>query len=289
MITYLFFRLFEFIFKITPFWLIYLLSDILFFLLYKVFGYRKQVVWKNLKNSFPEKTETELKKINKGFYKNLADIFMESMKGLSMSKKILLERYKVVNADIVDKYYEQDKSVIAVASHFANWEWGVLCLSLQFKHASVGLYKPLTNKHIDKYMKESRAAWGMHLLPIGETSNFIEKKNTKPAIYFMVADQSPARTHQTIWVDFLNRDTACLNGPEKYAKKYDLPVVYGHVRRLRRGFYEMHMSLVEENPLEKEAGEITRTYMQLLEKFIREEPQNWLWSHNRWKRKRGQA
>ena len=284
MITYLFFRLFIFIFKITPFWVLYLQSDILFFILYYVVGYRKKVVWKNIKNSFPEKTEKELEKINKGFYKNLSDIFMESIKGLSMSKKTLLKRYKVVNPDIVNKYYEKNKSVIAVASHFANWEWGVLCLSLQFKHESVGLYKPMSNKHIDNYMKESRAAWGMNLLSIYETSQYIEIKNTAPSIYFMVADQSPARTRHTYWIEFLNQDTACINGPEKYAKKYNLPVVYGHVIRIKRGYYEMHISLIEEKPLETEEGAITTSYMRLLEKFIREEPRNWLWSHNRWKR-----
>ena len=286
MITYILFRLFVLIFKITPFWVLYLQSDILFSFLYYIVGYRKKVVWKNLKSSFPEKTEDELKKINKGFYKNLSDIFMESLKGLSMSKNTLLKRYKVLNAEIVDKYYDQNKSVIAVASHFANWEWGVLCLSLQFKHKSVGLYKPMSNKYIDNYMKKSRAAWGMHLLSIYETSKYIEIKNTEPSIYFMVADQSPARPRQTVWIDFLSQDTACINGPEKYAKRYNLPVVYGHVRRIKRGFYEMTASTITENPKEKEAGEITRTYMQLLEKFIREEPRNWLWSHKRWKKKR---
>lgn len=286
MITYLLFRLFVLIFKITPFWVLYLQSDILFFIMYYVVGYRKKVVWKNLKSSFPEKTESELKKINKGFYKNLSDIFMESLKGLSMSKKTLLKRYKVLNAEIADKYYDQNKSVVAVASHFANWEWGVLCLSLQFKHKSVGLYKTMTNEYIDNYMKKSRAAWGMHLLSIFETSSYIEKKNTEPSIYFMIADQSPTNTKDAFWIDFLNQDTACLHGPEKYAVKYNMPMVYGHVKRVKRGFYEVYLYLIEENPLEKEPGEITKVYMQLLEKFIREEPESWLWSHNRWKKKR---
>ena len=286
MITYLLFRLFVFIFWITPFWLLYLQSGIVYFLMYYVFGYRKKVVWNNLKKTFPEKSESELKKITKGFYKNLSDITVESIKGLSMSKKTLLKRYKVLNPEILDKYYNQNKSVIAVASHYANWEWGVLCLSLQFKHKSVGLYKPLSNKYIDNSMKESRAAWGMNLLSIYETSKYIEIKNTEPSIYFMVSDQSPSIVEKAYWINFLNQDTACLHGVENYAKKFDLPVVYGHVNRVKRGYYELSVSLVESNPKETAEGEITKAYMKILEDYILNKPENWLWSHNRWKGKR---
>ena len=286
MITYLLFRLFVFIFWITPFWLLYLQSGIVFFLMYHVFGYRKKVVWNNLKKSFPEKSESELKKITKGFYKNLSDITVESIKGLSMSKKTLLKRYKVLNPEILDKYYNQNKSVIAVASHYANWEWGVLCLSLQFKHKSVGLYKPLSNKYIDNSMKKSRAAWGMNLLSIYETSKYIEIKNTEPSIYYMISDQSPSNVEKAYWINFLNQDTACLHGVENYAKKFDLPVVYGHVNRVKRGYYEISISLVESNPKETAEGEITKAYMKILEDYILNKPENWLWSHNRWKGKR---
>ncbi len=286
MISYILFRFFIFVFKLTPFWLLYLQSDIIYFLVYRVIGYRKKVVWQNLKNSFPEKTDIELKKITKGFYKNLSDITVESIKGFSMSKKALLKRYKVLNAEIADKYLAQNKSVIAVASHYANWEWGVLCLSLQFKHKSVGLYKPLSNKYIDNYMKKSRAAWGMNLLSIRETHQYIEKKNTAPSIYFMVSDQSPSNVDKAYWINFLNQDTACLHGVENYAKKYDIPVVYGHISRIKKGYYEFSVSMVEPNPKETADGEITKAYMKILEEHILKKPENWLWSHKRWKKKR---
>ena len=287
MINYLFFRLFVFLFWITPFWLLYLQSDIVFFLMYHVFGYRKKVVWNNLKKSFTEKSDSELKKITRGFYKNLSDITVEGIKGFSMSKKTLLKRYKVLNPEISAKYYKQNKSIIAVASHYCNWEWGVLCLSLQFKHKSVGLYKPLSNKYIDNYIKKTRAAWGMNLISIYETSKYIEIKNTGPSIYFMVSDQSPSNVKKAYWLDFLNQDTACLHGAENYAKIFDLPVVYGHVNRVKRGYYEIFVSLVESNPKETTKGEITKAYMKILEDYILVKPENWLWSHKRWKLKRG--
>ncbi len=284
--AYLLFRLSIFIFWLTPFWVLYLQSDIIFFLLYRVFGYRKKVVWQNLRNSFPEKSDQELKKMMKGFYENLSDITIEGIKGLSMNKKSLLKRYKVLNPEILDQFYVQNKSVIAIASHYCNWEWGVLCLSLQFKHKSVGLYKPLSNKYIDAYMRKTRAAWGMNLVSIQETSRFFEKNKSETSIYFMIADQSPSNIKDAYWVDFLNQDTACLHGPENYSKKYDLPVVYGHVERVKRGYYSISISLVEPNSNEKASGEITKAYMKILEDYILKKPENWLWSHKRWKKKR---
>lgn len=285
-LAYLFFRFLIFLFWLTPFWVLYIHSNIIFFLFYHVFSYRKKVVWQNLKNSFPEKSDQELIKITKGFYKNLSDITFEGIKGLSMSKKSLLKRYKLLNPELADKYYEQNKSVIAIASHYCNWEWGVLCLSLQFKHKSVGLYKPMSNKNIDEYMRKMRAAWGMNLVSIYETAQYFEKNISEPSIYIMVSDQSPANYPKAYWINFLNQDTACLHGPENYAKKYDLPVLYGHVERMKRGYYEISLSIVETSPKEKEPGEITKAYMKILEGYIFKKPENWLWSHKRWKKKK---
>ncbi|OQX97314.1 MAG: hypothetical protein B6I20_12935 [Bacteroidetes bacterium 4572_117] len=285
-ITYLLFRLFIFLFWLTPFWVLYIYSNIIFILLYHVFGYRKKVVWQNLKNSFPDKSDQEIEKIARGFYKNLSDITLEGMKGLSMSKKSLLKRYKVINPDVVDKYYRQNKSVIAIASHYCNWEWGVLCLSLQFKHKSVGLYKPMSNKIIDDFMRKSRAAWGMNLVSIHETAKYFENDKSNLSIYFMIADQSPSNYKKSYWIKFLNQDTACLHGPENYAKKIDLPLVYGHVNRVKRGYYEVFLTEVETKPDKKEDGEITGSYMKVLEDDILKKPENWLWSHKRWKKKR---
>ncbi len=283
---YFFFRLLIFFYWIIPFWALYIFSDIIFFLLYHVFGYRKKIVLENLKKSFPEKSDSELKKITKGFYENLSDIMIEGMKGLSMSKKSLLKRYKVLNPEIANKYYEQNKSVIAIASHYGNWEWGVLCLSLQFNHKSIGLYKPMTNKYVDKYMRKTRAAWGMNLVSIRETAQYFEKNVLNTSIYFMIADQSPANYQKAYWIDFLNQDTACLHGPENYAKKYDMPTIYVHMERVKRGYYEVLLSNVEKNPKEKAQSEITKTYMKILEDHIIKKPENWLWSHKRWKKKK---
>lgn len=283
---YLFFRLLLFMFWLTPFFILYLHSEVIFFLIYRVFGYRKKVVLENLKKSFPEKTDREIQEISKRFYRNLSDIMVEGIKGFSMSKESLIKRYKVLNPEKADIYFEQNRSIIGIGSHYCNWEWGVLCFSLQFKHKTIGLYKPLSNKYIDKYIKKTRAAWGMNLVSIYETAKIMKQSNSESSLYFMIADQSPSNTKKAYWIDFLNQDTACLHGPENYSKQYNLPVLYGHVERVKRGYYTIFLSEVATNPQEKSPSEITNTYMKILENAILQKPENWLWSHRRWKRKR---
>lgn len=285
-IGYLFFRLLVFLFSIVPFWLLYLYSDFLYFIFFHIFKYRKDVVYKNLKNSFPEKTEKEINEIAKGFYKNLSDITLESIKGLSMSKKALKKRYPVVNVDLLKDYFNKGQSVIGLAAHYTNWEWGVISFGFQFTHKSIGLYKPMSNKYIDAYVKKSRAAWGMNLVSIKDTHSTFEKKHEKPAIFFMISDQSPSNINKAKWVKFLDQETACLHGAEAYSKKYNLPVVFGDVQRIKRGYYQIELSLFEENPQNTKDGEITEHYMKKLEDIIKAKPENWLWSHKRWKHKK---
>lgn len=285
-IGYMFFRILVFLFYLIPFLVLYIYSDVLYFFLFHVFGYRKKVVYKNLKNSFPEKPEKEIHKIAKAFYTNLSDITVESIKGLSMSKKQLLKRYKVINLDFEHKYFEKATGVIAIGSHYANWEWGALCFSLQFSHESYGFYKPLSNKFIDKYIRKSRAAWGMNLVPIKETYRHFKKNFEKPPMQMMVSDQSPSNLKKAHWINFLNQDTACLHGAESYAKLYNLPVIYGDVQRVKRGFYEVEMLPVIDKPRDTSEGEITKKFQKILEEIIIRKPENWLWSHKRWKHKR---
>jgi KDO2-lipid IV(A) lauroyltransferase len=269
-----------------PFWLLYFYSDILSFLLYRVFKYRKQVVFTNLKKSFPEKSDIEIKQIAKKTYKNLSDILLEGIKGMAMSKKALLKRYPVINKELMEEYYNKEQSVIALAAHYGNWEWGVSSFGFQFIHKSVGIYKPLSNKLIDAYFKKTRGAWGMNLVSIYDTHKTFEEKHEKPVIYFLVSDQSPSNLKKAVWVQFLNQETACLHGAESYAKKYNLPIVFGNIQRIKRGYYTIEISVFEEHPQNSKEGEITQKYMSKLEEIIKANPPDWLWTHKRWKHKR---
>jgi len=282
-LSYLFFRFLVFIFRFVPFKLLYLKADFTYFLLYKVFKYRVKVVRDNLKNSFPDKTPDELLEIEKKFYKNLSDITLESIKGFSMSQKELKKRYKVVNPEVLQEFYDKGQAVIGFGSHYANWEWGVQTFGQQFPHKCIGFYKPLSNRYIDKWIKKGRAINDMHLHSIKETSISFEEKHKIPAIYIMVADQSPSNIKKAHWVHFLNRNTACLQGVGFYSKLYNLPVISGEVSRVKRGFYEVNIKVLIEDSSNYQAAEITNVMMKRLEKIIINKPEDWLWSHKRWK------
>jgi len=285
-ILYIIFLLSIYFIAIIPFWLLYRFSDVLSFLFYYVFLYRKKVILENLRKSFPEKSEKEIREITRKTYRNLSDLVVESIKTFSMSTKQVTKRFKIINPEIIDKYYLKGQSVIGVTAHYGNWEWGAMAGSLQIKHRAIAIYKPLTNKYIDNFIKRTRAENGTLLKSIYKTTETFESLKNQTCIFLLVADQSPSSTKKAIWVDFLNQDTACLHGPEKHARANNYPVIYLHIKRVRRGYYELKAEILIENPSELEEGEVTRRYMNKLEQILKEKPEDWLWSHKRWKRKR---
>jgi KDO2-lipid IV(A) lauroyltransferase len=173
--------------------------------------------------------------------------------------------------------------VIIVTGHYGNWEWGALSPALQTRFQIVGFYKPLKNERIDKFARKNRSRYGTHLAPIRETTKTFQDNRGKAVIYLMAADQSPSNREMAYWVNFLGRDTAFLHGPEKHARINNYPVVYVAIRRVKRGFYELLLSVLAEDPSTLPDGEITRRYAEQLELLIKEDPANWLWSHKRWK------
>jgi len=256
------------------------------FLFQYIFGYRKKIIVQNLKNSFPDKTEKEIKKIIKGTYRNLSDIVVESIKGFTLSSKQLSKRFIIKNPEILDVFFEEKQSVIGVAAHYGNWEWGATIGNLQIKHRAIGFYKPLSNKYIDNYIKRLRAENGALLRSIKNTAETFQLFKDQTCLFVMVADQSPTNMKEAIWTNFMNQDTACLHGPEKHARINNYPVVYLNTQRIKRGYYEVTIEILAKNPLELKEGELTKLYMKKLEQILNNKPENWLWSHKRWKKKR---
>ncbi len=285
-IIYWFFLLNIRFFQILPFKLLYIVSDMFYLLVYYIIRYRKKVVFKNLTNSFPDYTPKQIEQIAKGFYQHFCDITAESIKGFTMSRKQLLERYKVLNPEVSDMYFSQRKSIIQLASHYCNWEWGILSVGMQFQHETISLYKKLKNQYVEKYAKKQRERFGMKMLSIYDTRASFEEKKETPIAYIMAADQSPSNTKKAYWLDFLNQDTACLHGPENYSRMLNMPVVYFNVKKVKRGYYTLEVINIESEPATTAESEITQRYMQTLEKSIKQQPQYWLWSHKRWKRNR---
>ncbi len=285
--TYLLFLFVVALVGITPFFLLYGFSNFVCFMLYRVVGYRKAVVRSNLKKAFPQKTAKELKRIEKASYKNLADIFVEGVKGFSMSKKSIIKRHRFLNPEIFEKYYKQNRGVIVVAGHVGNWEWGAFSAAYFTKNIIVGLYKPLSNKYIDEFAIRSRAKAGTILASIKKTRLFFKEYANKPSVFLMAADQSPSNPEKSIWVDFFGVDTAFLHGPEQYARKYNLPVLFLNMHRIKRGKYEYSLELLTEDADKTSPGQITALFAKKLEALIKQQPESWLWSHKRWKHSKG--
>ncbi|MBN2280320.1 MAG: lysophospholipid acyltransferase family protein [Candidatus Marinimicrobia bacterium] len=283
---YLFFRLMVFINRFIPFFIFYYIADLLYFLLYYLFRYRRKVVTSNLERVFPEKRSKEISELVRKFYRNLSDILLESIKGFSTDINTLVKRFKILNPELLDQYYNEGSDVIILGAHYANWEWGALASGMQTKMHVIGLYKPLSNQYVDEYLKRKRAVWNMELASIYVTTKIFDKDYGKPKAVIMLADQCPNNLKHAVFVDFLGQDTACLHGPEKHGRRKNMPLLYADVQRVKRGHYTLELSELIGNPLELEEGKITEIYMKKLEEIILKQPENWLWSHRRWKRTR---
>lgn len=278
---------FLYLISILPFPLFYMVSDGIYVLLYRIIGYRKKVVYENLKNSFPEKTHEELKKIEKQFYHYLVDLFLETLKTLTISKEEAIKRCKL-NPKAIALFNDlcaQKQSCILVMGHFGNWEWAGNTFSLINKQQLYVIYHPLTNKHFDKLMYDMRTRFGSKLYAMKDTMRgMISNRNEINATAF-IADQTPS-PENAYWTTFLNQDTPVFWGTEKIAQKLNYQVVYVTINRVKRGYYEVNAEILVNEPKNTKEGEISELHTRQLEKDIKAQPEIWLWSHRRWKHKR---
>jgi len=278
--------LFIFLVGITPFFLLYIFSDIIRFFLFYVFKYRRKIVEQNLRESFPEYSEEKIKKLSRLFYKNLSDVLVEGLKAFTMTRQQIATRHKVLNPEVVEPFNKKGLSVIATPTHYGNWEWGSMSGAIQLPQQFVVFYKPLSNKWVDRFAQRSRAKYGGQLVSIYETARVFQEYVPQNSIFIMASDQNPSNVKKALWVKFLDRDTAFLHGPETYARLYNIPVVFVDIQRVKRGYYELRLEIIAEDPGQVKEGEITQRYASMLEKSILNRPQDWLWSHRRWKHTR---
>ena len=285
MITKIFYYILILPLSLLPYPLLYLISDIIFLIMYRVIGYRKEVVLANLRNSFPNKSKQELKKIMSDFYRHLCDIIMESVKGFTISEKQLRKRLIIKNPEFSNYFADKRQSIIFVGGHYNNWEICAQAFAMYSNHKCIGIYKPLSNAFINDKIYTSRSKYGMHLISMKQTKKSFEDGDEPKAIVFG-SDQNPANPKRAHWVQFLNQDTGVLFGVERYAKEYDWPVVFVSINKKKRGYYEVEYSLVTDKPNKEPHGKITEDFTKRLEQDIINQPQYWLWSHKRWKNKR---
>lgn len=265
-----------------PLWFLYRISDFFYLLLISVFPYRKKVVEFNLSNSFPDISKKEIRKLRNKFYRHFADLVVEGVKNLTISKKELSYRFVLKNPEIVNGYIMQNQSVMLISGHYGNWEYMITSLAPWFECKTIGIGMPLTNSFWDKALNERRSRFGLKVAHSGNYKVVINPSDSK--VILVLSDQSPSNSENAYWMNFLHQPTGVLFGAEFMANDQKFIPMFFQINKVKRGFYEVEIIPFENTVNESYYGQITEWHTSLLEKLIQNKPEFWLWSHKRWKR-----
>ncbi|GIV35147.1 MAG: acetyltransferase [Chitinophagales bacterium] len=272
--------------SLLPYPILFVLSDVLFVVIFYVVRYRRKVVFENLRLCFPDKNEAEIKKIAKAYYHHLCDLMVENIKLFTLSSKQIMHRCLISGTEIIDWHFSQGKSVVVALGHCGNWELAGLATSLHFRQRAVALYKPIKNQYADLLMLRLRSKFGMMLIPLSRVRSLWRRMNGQPYLFIFITDQSPSNSETAYWTRFLNRDTAVYRGVERFARMEGMPVLFADIRKIKRGYYHIQVVPISDDAAQAREGEVTEKFMRELEKAILRDPTIWLWSHRRWKRTR---
>ena len=269
-----------------PFWVLHRISDFFYLLVYYVIGYRKKMVLKNIKRSFPELSEEEAKLVRKKFYRHFADLIIESVKSSTMGQEEFQKRYFITNQHLLEEYHQKGKSIIILSPHTGNWEW-IFSLVHVIPYDVYAVYQRLTNPNMDGYIRKTRQRYGAQMIPTKEAFSTVTEAAGRgdQMLTWMAADQACA-PEKAQWVHFLNQDTTFHKGFERLAKETNQPVFFLDIKKVKRSYYELELHLITEDPASLPDGNIVAEFARLTEKRIQQDPAYWLWSHNRWKHKR---
>jgi KDO2-lipid IV(A) lauroyltransferase len=270
-----------------PFRVLYFVSDIVFYIVYYVIGYRKKTVRKNLILAFPDKTEAERWQIEKDSYVHLCDMFLEMAKTMTISRKEIDKRYKIINLESYLEFEKKGKSIALLCAHYASYEWAV-SLNHHITFKGYGIYKKLANSYFDKLVRDIRSRFKAYLITTKETKTCIEEnsKNGILGLYGFASDQTPRGSHNLHWNSFLGIETPIHIGAEVLAKRFDMNVVFLKTTKVKRGYYEATLELLSDDVNSVPNYKISEDFMRKVEQQIYENPSLYLWTHKRWKHKR---
>jgi len=275
------------LFSRIPLPLLYVVAWVLYVLTFYIVRYRRRVVFKNLKNSFPEKSRAELRSIAKGFYKRLAQFGVEALKGVTISEEELMQRVVFEPNEVLFKQLENKENVVFMASHTFNWEWVLLAGCLHLKVPIDAVYQPIAIQFFDRLMITTRSRFGGKPISKNEIVRTLVREKDRHASLSIIADQMPPGRAPMVWRDFLNRKTAFYLGTEKLLNALERPVYFIHTSRVKSGHYHVKFVPLAMPPFDKEApdGHIMGNFADALQELIKADPEGWLWSHNRWKKR----
>lgn len=241
----------------------------------------------NLRNAFPSMDVKERDRVRTEFYRHFSDLVIETIRTLQISSKELNERFIVTNPELLSSPEFNGRDLVLLTAHYGNWEWGAMQMSQSCpSRDAFGIYLPLKNKFFDDLVRNSRGRFGTELISTRKVSVISREKRPRQAMFAFIADQNPSNLNKSIWVPFFGREVPVAKGPEKFATELHAPVLYGHVRKVRRGHYTLTYELLANDASLMEEGTLSRLFMKKAEEQIRKRPGLWLWSHKRWKHKR---
>jgi Kdo2-lipid IVA lauroyltransferase/acyltransferase len=269
-----------------PWAALYAFSAFLYFLAYYVVRHRDHVIREQLEKVFPNSSAAERQEIHKQFLRSFCDVLVELLKSVSMTEADMRRRMLLTNGELARRYLDAGQSVMLMTSHLGNWEWLLHGVSLQLGYALDAAYKPLHDQWAERLMLKVRSRFGARLVPAKELlADFFKRRGVVRAIG-MNADQAPMSTDQRYWTQFLGQDTAFYIGAEQIARAMRLPILYVHVRRVRRSFYEVEFLPLWDGREPIEPNQVTERYARACEVDVLKSPADWLWSYRRWRLKK---
>ncbi|MCS6823989.1 MAG: lysophospholipid acyltransferase family protein [Cytophagaceae bacterium] len=269
-----------------PLSVLYRFSFLIYVLTYKIFRYRINVVKENIQNCFSTMSRKEQRRIISSFYRNLSDVVVEILKAPSIKKEELEKRVKMKNMELPLSYHEKGIPVICLTGHLCNWEWLLMACSLHTPYSIDAVYKPMHIAWMEKLFRYTRSRFGARLLPMRDVLKAVIRNKAEIKAIAMVADQIPPEAEIQYFTNFLNQNTAFFVGGDKLAKYMNAPVLFVDMKRIKKGYYEIEfISLTENAEQDLPSFPITESYARQLEKRILASPQDWLWTHRRWKHK----
>ncbi len=279
-----------------PLAVLYVLARGIYLLLAYVVHYRWRVVLDNLRNSFPEKAEAEIQVIGRQFYWHFAQVIVEILKLAAISPAELQRRMRFVNPELMTRHFAENRLVLSLGSHRGNWEWILSGASLEFGGRSAGVYKPLNNKFFEQFMRRLRTRLGADAVPMLSTLRYLVQQRGKGRTLSLLTDQAAGPEDRPYWIDFMHQDAGFYTSAERLAQQFNCAVLYVGIRRVQRGYYEVKFTELPDGlaaaaaanaPDETERYPITEAFVRCLEADIRATPEQYLWTHRRWKHKRG--
>lgn len=271
---------------LLPLSLLYVLGDLAQWFVYRVLRYRKDLVIANLRNAFPQKSESEVVAIAKQCYKNCGQLLAEMIKGNTISEAELRRRVIIEHVELVQDYYDAGKPIVLLASHHCNWEWLLLASCLKLPCEINAVYKIQHDKPAETFMLNVRSRFGCNAVAAGDFMVEIMRNKETPRAFALVGDQAPLQDEEKHWATLLGQATPFHVGAQKIARMTKAPVLFVSMRRLRRGYYAATLNLLAEPPYSEDGNDLVDRYAAAVEQQILNSPADWLWLHNRWKYKK---